>query len=96
MKKILSLIVLAGVFMLSSFIVSPVTKNVDNKTVVVETKYEEGWKEGFCERWREEKGKTAYCPPAPYAQYPTYPKSTTSYKDGYNDGFLRGMRDARK
>lgn len=96
MKKILSLIVLAGVFMLSSFVVSPVSTNVDNKTVIVATKYEEGWKDGFCEGWREEKGKNAYCPMAPYAPYPTYPKSSSSYKDGYNDGFLRGMRDARK
>ena len=96
MKKILSLIVVAAVFMLSSFIVSPITKNVDDKVVLVETKYEEGWKDGFCEGWREEKGKSAYCPPAPYAPYPSYPKSSSSYKDGYNDGFLRGMRDARK
>jgi hypothetical protein len=32
------------------------------KKVSLESKYEEGWKDGFCEGWKEEKGKNAYCP----------------------------------
>lgn len=96
MKRLLNVVVLAGVFTLSSFVIDPDTKSPVKKAVVAESKYQEGWKDGHCEGWKEEKGKNAYCPYAPYAPYPTYPKSSNSYKDGYNDGFLRGISDARK
>jgi hypothetical protein len=63
------------------------------------TEYQRGWADGHCEGWKDVKGKYAYCPYPPYppyAPYPTYPKSHNSYKDGYNDGFKRGMSDALK
>jgi hypothetical protein len=96
MKKLLNVVVLAGVFTLSSFVNSPIALSPIKKSAVAETNYEKGWKDGHCEGWKEEKGKNAYCPYAPYAPYPSYPKSSNSYRDGYNDGFLRGMSDARK
>ena len=71
-----------------------------NKNVIEKNKvnspYNEGWKDGHCEGWKEIKGQNAYCPYAPYPPYPKYPKSTDSYKDGYNDGYRRGMSDAQK
>lgn len=60
------------------------------------TNYHEGWNDGHCEGWKDEKGKYAYCPQPPYPPYPTYPKSVDSYRDGYNDGFKRGISDARR
>lgn len=99
MKKLLFIISVFSILLIST---ATATKSIDkcSKTTVEnlteETKYEQGWKDGHCEGWREIKGQYAYCPYPPYAPYPQYPKSSDSYKDGYNDGFLRGMRDARK
>lgn len=58
--------------------------------------YYKGWDEGHCEGWKEIKGQHVYCPYPPYPPYPQHPKSINSRKDGYNDGFIRGMKDAKK
>lgn len=65
-------------------------------TEVAKTEYQKGFADGHCEGWKDEKGKYAHCPYPPYPDYPEYPKKSTSYRDGYNDGFKRGIRDARK
>lgn len=73
------------------------TGNLIDEQVNKITEYQRGWADGHCEGWKDVKGKYAYCPYPPYAPaYPTYPKSYNSYKDGYNDGFKRGMSDALK
>ena len=71
--------------------IGPLTEETMQKT-----EYHKGWDDGHCEGWKDVKGKHAYCPYPPYPPYPTYPKSVDSYRDGYNDGFKRGMSDARK
>ncbi len=95
-KVVLQVMFVFSFFALYSFTEINFPVNKLSKVKVLITKYEEGWKDGFCEGWKEEKGKNAYCPYPPYAPYPQYPKSSESYRDGYNDGFLRGIRDARK
>lgn len=97
MKKLLFTISIFGILFMStaSKSIDKVSKSTIEK-VTTETKYEQGWKDGHCEGWKEVKGQYAYCPYPPYAPYPKYPKSTESYRDGYNDGFLRGIRDAEK
>ena len=95
-KTIFKIAFLISLFAVCAFNTIVTNNSTIEKKVRLESKYEEGWKDGFCEGWKEEKGKNAYCPYAPYAPYPKYPKVSTSYRDGYNDGFLRGICDARK
>ena len=95
-KLIFQIVIVFSFFLTSGFNSLNSDSRIIEKKISVESKYEEGWKDGHCEGWKEEKGKNAYCPYAPYAPYPKYPKSSNSYRDGYNDGFLRGISDARK
>jgi hypothetical protein len=95
-KNVLQIALIFSFFTLCAFTTNTFNKSITEKETTTQTKYEEGWKDGHCEGWREEKGQNAYCPYAPYAPYPAYPKSSDSYRDGYNDGYRRGMSDARK
>jgi hypothetical protein len=63
---------------------------------VQKTRYHEGFDDGHCEGWKDERGRFAFCPFPPYPDYPAWPKSIDSYRDGYNDGFKRGVSDARR
>jgi hypothetical protein len=98
MKKVLFITTVITVFaVFNSFKSANIEVVYTFKNVsILETEYQKGWKDGHCEGWKDVKGKYAYCPYAPYAPYPEYPKSPNSYRDGYNDGFKRGMSDARK
>jgi len=95
MKKMILLATIVSAFVtLTAF-------NSENPIILTEesvliTNYHEGWNDGHCEGWKDEKGKYAYCPQPPYPPYPSYPKSVDSYRDGYNDGFKRGISDARR
>ena len=95
-KNVFKLVLISCVLVLGAFKSIPATIIVVNKNTICTTNYEEGYKDGFCEGWRDEKGKNSLCPYPPLAPYPAYPKSTDSYKDGYNDGFKKGISDARK
>ena len=65
-------------------------------TQLTDSEYHKGWKDGHCEGWKDEmRNQRAVCPLAPQPGYPVYPKSIDSYKDGYNDGFKRGIADAK-
>ena len=100
MKKLLLIASLfLATFVFVSFTASdntPIKTGLENTELSDKTEYQEGWDDGYCEGWKDEKGKNAYCPYPPYPPYPEYPKKSTSYRDGYNDGFKRGMRDARR
>ncbi len=98
MKKVFFITIFISVFsVFTSFKTTNTEKvNTFENATKLETEYEKGWKDGHCEGWKDVKGKHAYCPYPPYAPYPQYPKSPNSYRDGYNDGFKRGMSDARK
>ena len=60
------------------------------------TEFCEGFEDGHCEGWRDVKGQYALCPLTPLCPLPKLGQSSDSYRDGYNTGFKRGMRDARK
>jgi len=95
-KKILQIGLIFSFCILCAFTTNTSNKVNVEKETSFESKYEEGWKDGHCEGWKEIKGQNAYCPYPPYAPYPQYPKSSDSYRDGYNDGYRRGMSDANK
>ena len=54
----------------------------------------DGWETGFCEGWKDVKGRYSYCPYAPYAPYPNY-NCGDSYRCGYNRGFKYGRCKAQ-
>lgn len=92
MKKLFLITIIISSFAVLTAFNSTNTNNLKE----VKSEYHEGWDDGYCEGWKDVKGKHAYCPYPPYPPYPKYPKSIDSYQDGYNDGFKRGMRDANK
>lgn len=53
-----------------------------------------GWEDGYCEGYRDVKGKYAICPVTPVCPVPEVDKTT--YTDGYNAGFKRGTKDAKE
>lgn len=55
-----------------------------------QTDYNEGWEDGFCEGWKDEKGQFAICPITPIAPIPKL-KCMEGYKCGYNRGFKYGL-----
>ena len=55
-----------------------------------QTDYDEGWEDGFCEGWKDEKGQYAICPIAPIAPIPKL-NCMEGYKCGYNRGFKYGL-----
>ena len=56
------------------------------------SEYREGFKDGYCEGWRDVKGQYAYCP---YAPYPTLVGwGRNNYRGGYTAGFKKGRRAA--
>jgi hypothetical protein len=98
MKKVLFIATIISLFAVLTAFNSTNTKrnSVLSKKIESESDYYKGWDDGYCEGWKDIKGQNAFCPYPPYPPYPTYPKSIDSYRDGYNDGFKRGMSDARK
>lgn len=83
MKKFLILIVVLVGFSLNS--TAQVPKN----------HFKEGFKTGWCEGYKYERGRYSVCPVAPV---PPVPKSTreNDYKSGYNEGFSRGAAKGRE
>ena len=55
-----------------------------------QTEYNEGWEDGFCEGWKDEKGQFVICPIAPIAPIPKL-NCMEGYKCGYNRGFKYGL-----
>jgi hypothetical protein len=55
-----------------------------------QTDYNEGWEDGFCEGWKDEKGQFAICPITPIAPIPKL-NCMEGYKCGYNRGFKYGL-----
>ena len=92
-KKILIAFLFIGLF------AYPITNNnvtfeaVPNLTLIDNnyTDFDDGWEEGFCEGWKDVKGKNAFCPFTPFAPFPKLNESSSSFRDGYNRGFKFGM-----
>lgn len=68
--------------------------NTTTIQILLETEFEKGFAEGYCEGWKDVRGNVN-CPNAPNAPNPINGQSEDSWKDGYNTGFKRGMKDAR-
>ena len=79
MKKIILLI---AVVMLWSF----TTLNTNDP-------YCMGWEKGYCEGWKYIEGEFSVCPVAPVCPVPRVDQY--KFKDGYNRGFLKGVRHAK-
>jgi hypothetical protein len=96
MKKLtlISAIIL-GSFTIFSFIGADKVNDETNISTY-KTKFAQGFEDGHCEGWKDEKGQYAICPVAPIAPIPKVGQSSDSYRDGYNTGFKRGIRDARR
>jgi len=60
----------------------------------IEDPYCDGWEEGYCEGWQSVKGQLAICPISPIC--PIAKALETEYRDGYNRGFLKGRKDAKR
>ena len=96
MKKLLIVALLSfGTISLMSFATSD-TELIKIDMLFWGTEFDKGFEEGHCEGWKDVKGQYSICPVTPIAPIPTVSQSSDSYKDGYNTGFKRGMRDARK
>lgn len=94
MKKLVLVAIMAiGTTLLMSF--SNFLNEKEVKTEVsMQTDYEEGWEDGYCEGWKDVKGQYAICPITPICPIPKIDCSE-GYKCGYNRGFKSGMRAAR-
>lgn len=95
MKKLVLVAIMAtgATFLMShtsAFNEKGVTKNV----VKIQSDYEEGWEDGYCEGWKDVKGQYAICPITPICPIPKIDCSE-GYKCGYNRGFKAGMKAAR-
>lgn len=56
--------------------------------------YNAGFKAGWSAGWKHVKGSASY---PTYAPYPPYPESgTLTFQEGYNNGFVAGMEQAKK
>ena len=81
--------------MIMSFTLSDViTEKTEFSTFLSE--FDEGFEEGHCEGWKDVKGEMTICPISPIPPLPKINQSSDSWRDGYNTGFKRGMRDAGK
>jgi len=71
------------------------TDTAQQVTQVQETRYCDGWGDGYCEGWKDVKGPFAICPVTPICPVPRI-ECNRGYRCGYNRGFKRGRRDANK
>lgn len=93
MKKLLVVFVLTiGTICLTSF--TEKNNQSENIKTTLVTDYCDGWKDGYCEGWKDVKGQFAVCPVTPVCPVAEVGKNT--YKGGYNRGFKKGMKDAKK
>ncbi len=66
---------------------------VFSKTIIYESDYCEGWKEGYQEGWCYQR-QNCIAPIAPVCPIPLVGETTR--KDGYNRGFSQGKKDRNK
>jgi hypothetical protein len=94
-KLILVALILFGATFLMSVTKSVNENGVKTEMVKMKSDYEKGWEEGYCEGWKDVKGKYAICPITPICPIPKIDCSE-GYKCGYNRGFKSGMEAAKK
>jgi hypothetical protein len=91
-KYIFTLVVVFGLFFMSSF--SDSIYKTENIEMNIQSEYEQGWEDGYCEGWKDVKGQLTLCPLTPLCPLPTLDCSE-GYKCGYNRGFKAGMKAAK-
>ena len=95
MKKLVLVAVMAiGTTFLMSFTKAFNEKKVKTEVVVMQSDYEEGWEDGYCEGWKDVKGEFAICPITPICPIPEIGKD--DFRGGYNRAFKAGMKAARQ
>lgn len=63
--------------------------------IKIQSDYTDGWEDGYCEGWKDVKGRLAVCPVAPVA--PVMDASCDKpYNCGYNLGFKAGRKKANQ
>jgi len=84
MKKLVLILLVSLVSICFFGFVSKKEKNI------VQTEFCQGFKDGFCEGYKDVKGSYSVCPVTPVCPVPEVGKN--SYNGGYNTGFKVGMR----
>ena len=80
-------------FLYSSSLLSTkktVISNDNYESIFFQSSYEQGWEDGFCDGWKEEKGQFSICPIVPISPLPKL-KCMEGYKCGYIRGLKYGM-----
>lgn len=98
MKKLFLLTLIGLIFNVNSAFVSSETIELKCilETNLMKSEFSKGWDEGYCEGWKDVKGKNAICPISPIAPIPPIGCTNNSYKCGYNLGFKAGYKAASK
>ena len=91
-KVVLVAFMTIGLVSLMSFVGS--TSETVEISKKLNSDYDDGWADGFCEGWKDVKGQYAICPVTPIAPIPKI-SCSEGYKCGYNRGFKYGMCKAR-
>jgi hypothetical protein len=60
----------------------------------IQDPYCNGWEQGYCQGWQYVKGEWSICPITPICPIPKLME--TKFLDGYNRGFVKGRKDAKK
>ena len=64
-------------------------------TSLAQSEFDWGFEDGWCEGYRDIKGKNKPCPSTPSTPSPTSSQSSDSYTDGLTTGFKAGMQYAK-
>ena len=82
------------ILLISFLFLSHYGQNLPIMGNTTQSNYCEGWETGYCEGWRDVNGDWALCPITPLC--PLEKLNQTRYLDGYNRGFKKGSKDAKK
>ena len=63
-----------------------------SSSVIDPEEYDEGYKDGYCEAFRDCYGANAQCASPPYIDNQPYINGFTKYKDGFKTGFKHGQK----
>lgn len=89
MKKLLFI----SILLLGSITLTSITDEI-TPTTITSSDYQDGWKDGYCEGWKDVKGPYAVCPVTPVCPVPQV-SCYEGFKCGYNRGFKKGRVDAK-
>jgi hypothetical protein len=94
MNKFLLLMLAVVIILWALVSTEPNNSYVESYYKSYDSSFCKGWEEGYCEGWKSIRGLLVSCPGSPGCPGPRGLES--SYKDGYNRGFLKGRKDASR